>query len=77
MWTAIFYQDTEVPGVGTIVAIAPDGQTVFKERVDSNDPQSVLRFAETAKAAFVAQADKQTAEQTIAAAAAAELNKAA
>lgn len=51
MWTVIFNQNTDKPGVGTFVA-TNDGFSFSADQVDSTDEKSVDEFVAAAKAAF-------------------------
>ena len=48
MWTTTFNQDTEVEGVGTVVASCDN--CTYKRRVDTNDSKDVDAFIAEAKA---------------------------
>jgi hypothetical protein len=48
MWSVEFQQDTNVDGIGTVVAT--NGLVTWRDRVDTTSPEAVAAFVERCKA---------------------------
>lgn len=76
MWTVQFRQDTDRPGVGTVTAADNvSGVSITREQVDTGNATKVAALVTKAKQAAAAATAKKQAEDAIAQALAAELNK--
>lgn len=76
VWAVQFRQDTDRPGVGTVTATDPESGVSFsREQVDTNNAAKVAAMVTKAKQAAAAALAKKQAEDAVAAAIAAELNK--